>query len=96
MNLRECFDIYSLDGVQIRSSENGLELVCFVNESLTDQAYDDIREGVEELLDDPEFIDGDYDYMAGTFDLEGDTIVFNATQTRELVCTKEFRTPVLT
>ena len=96
MNLRECFDIYSLDGVQIRSSDNGLELVCFVNESLTDEAYDNIREGVEELLDDPNFIDGDYTYMAGTFDLEGDTIVFDATQTRDIVCTKEFRTPVLT
>lgn len=95
MNLRECFDTYSLDGIQIRSNDDGLELVCFVNESLTDEAYDEIREGVEELLNDPEFIDGDYNYMAGTFDLEGDTIIFNATQTRDLVCTKDFRTAVL-
>ena len=95
MNLRECFDTYSLGGVQIRSNDDGLELVCFVNENLTDEAYDEIREGVEELLDDPEFIDSDYDYMAGTFDLEGDTIIFTATQTRDLVRTKDFRTAVL-
>ena len=100
MNLRECFDTYELFSIHIKSnpSGNGVSWVPVSERQVINDidAYDNIYEGILELFDDASFTEGDYDFMAGVLTLEGDTLVFNGSQTREVTFTKTFRTPVLT
>ena len=94
MNLRECFEVYKLDGLQLRCDDCGIELTCFVNDNISDKAYDDIRDALDELLLDENFISDNYDYRTIQVELDGDTFVFNVYETREYTLTKEFPAPV--
>jgi len=94
MNLRECFEVYKLDGLQLKCDDRGIELTCFVDDNLSDKAYDEIRDALDELLLDEEFISDNYDYRTIQVNLDGDTFVFNVYETCEYTLTKEFLAPV--
>ena len=96
MNIYEDFIKYELHSVHIKDNPtgDGLSVMPITNYELTADDYDNLREGIYELLNDASFTDGAYDFLAGVLTLENETVVFNGSQTRDVMFTKLFRTPV--
>ena len=99
MNLRECFDTYEIHSIHIKSNPtgDGLSWVpVWEHKAIYDVGWENIYEGLLELFSDDAFDGNNYDFMSGVLTIEGDTLVFRGSQTRDVEFTKEFRTPVLT
>ena len=90
MTLFECFQKYELSSIQLddRPFGNGLSIIPIVKqELLDDDAWDNINGAICELLDNPSFTEGDYEYLCGHFTCEETRVVFEGTQVRDVTFT---------
>jgi hypothetical protein len=97
MNIREDFDRFGIQSIHIKSNpcDYGVSWIPVCDTELTLEASEAIDIGIRELFDDNSFTEGEYDFMCGVLTLEGDTVVFEGAQSRQVTFTKLFRTPVL-
>ena len=98
MNICECFKSYDLQCIHIKScpSDYGLSWIPVTNSDISEEAWLDINEAINELLDDESFTDGPYDFMAGALTVLDDKVYLIGNQTRDIQFSKLFNTPVLT
>lgn len=66
----------------------GLSVLPIVKgEHLDDEAMDNINGAICELLDNPSFTEGDYEYLFGHFTCDETQTIFEGTQVRDVTFT---------
>ena len=96
MNIYEALIKYDIATIHIKDNAGAgtMSWIPVTSTKLSNEAWEDINEGICELLSDEAFTEGEYDYIAGYLTVEDDKVVLTGFQTRDVRLTQTFKTPV--